>query len=114
MAELPIAPPGRAGATAAPELAVESDESPTMLKRDSSVRMIRNLVDVVPRLTVDVKREGEGGERHFVHQGELCRIGTHSSNDLVLRDPAVSRFHCKLTRDGLVWRLHDSGSLNGT
>jgi transcriptional regulator with GAF, ATPase, and Fis domain len=85
-----------------------------MVKRDSSVRMLRNLVDVVPRLTIDVKREGESGERHFMHQGELCRIGTHSSNDLVLRDPAVSRFHCKLTRDGQMWRLQDNGSLNGT
>ncbi len=112
MAELPIASPGRAGASAAPGSDVELDESPTVLKRDSSVRVIRTLVDVVPRLNIDVK--SEGGERHFVHQGELCRIGTHSSNDLVLRDPAVSRFHCKLTRDGAVWRLQDSGSLNGT
>jgi transcriptional regulator with GAF, ATPase, and Fis domain len=50
----------------------------------------------------------------FVHEGELCRIGTHSSNDLVLADPTVSRFHCKLTRDGAGWRLTDNGSIHGT
>jgi transcriptional regulator with GAF, ATPase, and Fis domain len=74
-----------------------SDESPTVLKRDSSVRRARSIIDVLPKLAI-----------------EVCRIGTHSSNDVVLRDPAVSRFHCKLTRDGSVWRLQDNGSLNGT
>ena len=59
-------------------------------------------------------REAQLGARGFVHQGEVCRIGTHSSNHLVLRDPAVSRFHCKLTRDGSIWRVQDNGSLNGT
>jgi DNA-binding NtrC family response regulator len=91
-----------------------SDEPPTMLKRDSSVRIARSAIDVLPKLVIDLKREGEHGERRFEHQGDMCRIGTHSSNDLVLRDPAVSRFHCKLTRDGVRWRLQDNGSLNGT
>jgi transcriptional regulator with GAF, ATPase, and Fis domain len=81
---------------------------------DSSVRKVRNVIDVLPKLTIEVKHEGPHGERTFSFQGEVCRIGTHSSNDLVLRDPAVSRFHCKLTRDGVSWRLQDNGSLNGT
>jgi DNA-binding NtrC family response regulator len=70
---------------------------------------------VLPALTIDVLRDPGGPERRVVHQGgDLFRIGTQSSNDLVLKDPAVSRFHCKLTRDGTAWRLTDSGSLNGT
>jgi transcriptional regulator with GAF, ATPase, and Fis domain len=93
--------------------ASDADESPTVLKRDSAVRTVRNLVEPLPKLTIDVKREASLGERTFVHQGETCRIGTHSSNDLVLRDPAVSRFHCKLTFVDGVWRLQDNGSLNG-
>jgi DNA-binding NtrC family response regulator len=91
-----------------------SDESPTVLKRDSSVRRARGIIDVLPKLAIEVKREAQHGERSVVHQGEVCRIGTHSSNDVVLRDPAVSRFHCKLTRDGSIWRVQDNGSLNGT
>jgi transcriptional regulator with GAF, ATPase, and Fis domain len=74
----------------------------------------RRPVDLVPRLAIDVVRDGGGEPASFAHQGEVCRIGTHSSNHLVLRDPAVSRFHCKLTREGSGWRVQDNGSLNGT
>jgi hypothetical protein len=90
------------------------DEHPTSLKRDSSVRAVRHIIDVVPKLTIEVRREA-GREPHVqVHQGHVCRIGTHSTNDLVLADRSVSRFHCKLTCDDSGWRLQDSGSLNGT
>src|SRR5580658_2359950 len=92
----------------------QADESPTVVKRDSGVLAPGNLIDVVPKITVDVKHECDHEPRRILHQGEVCRIGTHSSNDVVLRDPAVSRFHCKLTYEGGVWRLQDSGSLNGT
>jgi transcriptional regulator with GAF, ATPase, and Fis domain len=78
------------------------------------MRAVRPAVDVVPKLTVEVRREGGREPRVFVHEGHVCRIGTHSSNDLVLNDPSVSRFHCKLTCEGKGWRLQDSGSLNGT
>ncbi len=32
-------------------------------------------------------------------QGEKCAIGSHASNDLVVDDPTVSRFHCALCVD---------------
>jgi transcriptional regulator with GAF, ATPase, and Fis domain len=102
-------PPLRTSTPAAPP-----DENPTLLKLDSAVQRVREtVIDLVPKLAIEVKREGLHGERTLVFQGEVCRIGTHSSNDLVLRDPAVSRFHCKLSRDGSAWRVQDSGSLNG-
>jgi DNA-binding NtrC family response regulator len=93
----------------------QADESPTIAKRDSSVRKARRPIDVVPGLSIEVLRDA-GSEPHTLvqHHGEVCRIGTHSSNHLVLHDPAVSRFHCKLTRDGSTWRVQDNGSLNGT
>ena len=84
---------------------------------DRSIHTIRQLVDkvAVPRLLLTVEREGGiVARRTFTHDGDLCRIGTHSSNDVVLRDPAVSRFHCRLVREDGTWRLRDSGSLNGT
>ena len=45
---------------------------------------------------------------------DIIGIGSHPSNDLVLDDPAVSRFHCelKVTPAG-VW-VEDTGSSNGT
>jgi transcriptional regulator with GAF, ATPase, and Fis domain len=91
-----------------------ADEHPTALRRDSAVLAAHRVVDVVPKLTIEVRRDSGREPRVFEHEGAVCRIGTHSSNDLVLADPSVSRFHCKLTCDGKGWRLQDSGSLNGT
>jgi two-component system, NtrC family, response regulator GlrR len=45
---------------------------------------------------------------------ERCAIGSHVSNDLVIADPTVSRFHCELRIDGAVVRVRDLGSRNGT
>ncbi len=52
--------------------------------------------------------------RPVIHDGETCRIGTHASNDIVLADPSVSRFHCRLVLEEGMWRVKDTGSLNGT
>jgi len=66
-----------------------ADDRPTVIRHDSSVRRVRS-VDVLPKLVIQVVREPQRGERTFVHQGEVCRIGTHSSNHLVLVDPSGS------------------------
>ncbi len=69
----------------------------------------------VPRLVITVERENGGAvARSVIHEGELCRIGTHSSNEVVLEDPAVSRFHCRIAREEGAFRIRDGGSLNGT
>jgi DNA-binding NtrC family response regulator len=75
----------------------------------------RSDTPVPPGLTIDVLRDPGRRESRVVHEdGDLFRIGTHSSNDLVLKDPSVSRFHCRLTRDANGWHLTDNGSLTGT
>jgi transcriptional regulator with GAF, ATPase, and Fis domain len=97
---------------------MQAEERPTVAKRtESSVATIRQLIDtvVIPRLTITVEREnGQFAQRTVIHDGDLCRIGTHASNDLVMVDPAVSRFHCRLVREDGGWRVRDTGSLNGT
>ena len=45
---------------------------------------------------------------------ERCAIGSHPSNDLVIQDSTVSRFHCELTIAGASVRVRDLGSRNGT
>jgi two-component system response regulator GlrR len=45
---------------------------------------------------------------------ERCAIGSHPSNDLILEDPTVSRFHCELAIAGDRVRARDLGSRNGT
>jgi transcriptional regulator with GAF, ATPase, and Fis domain len=92
----------------------DSDEKPTIVKRDSGTLAAARLLDIVPRLTIDVTHADETGPDAIVHEGDMCRIGTHSSNDIVVRDPSVSRFHCRLSFVDGHWRLEDMGSLNGT
>jgi transcriptional regulator with AAA-type ATPase domain len=109
------APDGRA---AAGPFGPAADGPPTRLRRDSAtVATARQLVDTVsiPRLSLTVSRErGSQTSRTVLFDGEVCRIGSHASNDLVLADPAVSRFHCRLLREEGAWRVRDWGSLNGT
>jgi DNA-binding NtrC family response regulator len=82
-----------------------------------TIHTVRQLIETVsiPRLTLQVEREGGiGTQRAVVHDGDVCKIGSHASNDVVLRDPMVSRFHCRLVREDGIWTLRDSGSMNGT
>jgi hypothetical protein len=45
---------------------------------------------------------------------DRCSIGSHESNDLVLDDPAISRFHCEVRPDARGFRVRDLESKNGT
>jgi len=54
-----------------------------------------------------------GGET-WAQPAERCAIGSHPSNDLVLDDGTVSRFHCELAVAGSAVRVRDLGSRNGT
>jgi len=45
---------------------------------------------------------------------ERCAIGSHPSNNLIVDDPTVSRFHCELAIAGDRVRVRDLGSRNGT
>ena len=67
------------------------------------------------RLHVVVERvAGVDSGETLVFDGEVCRIGSHASNDLVLEDKTISRFHCRIAREGSAWRITDTGSRNGT
>ncbi|MEO7328171.1 MAG: sigma 54-interacting transcriptional regulator [Minicystis sp.] len=68
-----------------------------------------------PRLEIVLEQEaGQPSQRRMVVENDFFRIGSHPSNNLVLTDVLVSRFHCSLVRTKDVWRISDSGSLNGT
>ena len=72
-------------------------------------------VVAVPRLLVTVLREGgRAGNRSLEVEGERIRVGSHPSNELLLADRLVSRFHCVLSLEGGSWNLTDTDSLNGT
>jgi transcriptional regulator with GAF, ATPase, and Fis domain len=58
--------------------------------------------------------EGPEKGRAWDSTSDRCRIGAHESNDLVLSDDTVSRFHCSIQIEGPRPILRDLGSHNGT
>jgi DNA-binding NtrC family response regulator len=81
---------------------------------ESTVPASSNAVSIA-RLHLVVEAEsGEGPSREVVVDDDCFRIGSHPSNDLVLDDPRVSRFHFRIEREGSGWKVTDDGSLNGT
>jgi transcriptional regulator with GAF, ATPase, and Fis domain len=63
---------------------------------------------VAPQLTLRVHG------RVVEATGDAIRIGSNAANDVVLDDPLVSRFHCRIERRPNAWRLVDLDSKNGT
>ena len=113
----PAVPPPPALPTGIPGSVAAPPELPDVRPPAQTIHTERQLIETVsiPRLTLQVEREGGiGTQRAVVHDGDVCKIGSHASNDVVLRDPMVSRFHCRLVREDGIWTLRDSGSMNGT
>jgi two-component system response regulator GlrR len=65
------------------------------------------------RLTVVEGPQGKTGTT-WESSGDRCSIGFHPSNDLVVEDPTVSRFHCEVRIGDEGARLRDLDSRNGT
>src|SRR5262245_9856211 len=57
---------------------------------------------------------GPSAGKRWVSNGERGSIGSEPSNDLVIEDPTVSRFHCELKSDARGVRVRDLESKNGT
>jgi pSer/pThr/pTyr-binding forkhead associated (FHA) protein len=50
-----------------------------------------------------------------VHDGDKVSIGRDPDQaDVTIVDPAISRRHCALSKEGAVVRVEDLGSSNGT
>src|SRR5678816_2852229 len=49
----------------------------------------------IPRIELTVEKEaGQEVGRKVVLEGDIFKLGSHASNDLVVADRLVSRFHC--------------------
>lgn len=57
---------------------------------------------------------GPDTERIYALESETITIGRDLSNDIVLPDPEVSRWHLQLNRQGSAYVVRDLGSTNGT
>jgi transcriptional regulator with GAF, ATPase, and Fis domain len=74
-----------------------------------------DIAGTVPRLELFVESMSGTPVPSLVYtEGEVFRIGAHRSNDLVIDDPLVSQFHCKLRVVEGMWRIEDLTSRNGT
>ncbi len=60
-----------------------------------------------------LRLEREGAEPRELAQRRIT-IGSHASNDVVIEDAAVSRFHCRIAADERGFRIIDADSANGT
>jgi transcriptional regulator with PAS, ATPase and Fis domain len=58
--------------------------------------------------------EGGFAGQTWESPADRCSLGSHQSNDLVVNDTSVSRFHCELRADHEGVRIRDLGSSNGT
>ena len=89
------------------------DESVTRVKL--SIPTPAGAVVEFSRLEVRVEVvAGKASSAVIAIEQDIFRIGSNDANDLILDDPTVSRFHCRIRRDGVGWRVSDSGSRNGT
>jgi len=110
-----VMPRGKTIDSSSPPTFNDDEGAPTVIRTGHPLRTLKSERFLVPRLLLTVQREhGKDSDQVVNFEGDLCRIGTHSSNDLVLTDPSVSRFHCKLQRCAEGWRIVDTSSLNGT
>src|SRR5262245_28745605 len=58
--------------------------------------------------------EGPQAGKSWESGTDRCSIGSHPSNDLVIEDPTVSRFHCEIRITADEARVRDLDSRNGT
>src|SRR5436190_16411109 len=81
---------------------------------ETTPRFTRSMA--APRLVFRIEREAGRAVSRSVEPAiaDVLRIGSHDANEIVLSDPTVSRFHCKIERGARAWRLVDQGSTNGT
>jgi DNA-binding NtrC family response regulator len=92
-----------------------SSRDVTKAKWDNPLLAGRHVEVELGRLFINIERESDrAATRSYVHDGEICRIGSAATNDLVLDDATISRFHCSIQREGGAWRIVDTGSTNGT
>ncbi len=69
--------------------------------------------EVVRQFQIEVV-EGVDSGRQWMSSHERCAIGSHQSNDLVLTDLTVSRFHLEINIEPHGARIRDLESLNGS
>jgi len=107
--------PATAQAPSAPGLETQQMSAATMAAASESVEGEEAVVSGGPYTAFFVWTDRRHGRFFVVQDGETLVIGRDAdSADVVVRDPAVSRKHLEVSREGGVVRVKDLGSTNGT
>ncbi len=111
-----VAAPASASETAQVRGALEETPEPVPSSAgDLSVLEFRGDPCAAPFTPLFIWSDRHRGRFFVIHDGERLTIGRDPDVcDITLMDPAVSRQHCTLSKDGGVVRIEDPGSSNGT
>ena len=63
---------------------------------------------------LELRRNYDEQEIHYPLEADEILLGRHSSADIRLKDPSVSRYHAVMTVSGGVWSITDLNSKSGT
>ena len=91
-----------------------SPKSPSVTEQTLAFEPGKSLLEPhVRRFKITVLKGPQTGQS-WESDTDRCSIGSHPSNDLVISDPTVSRFHCEVRISETGARVRDLDSRNGT
>ncbi len=93
--------------------AAAAEKRPPPAGARQSLDIDRRLMPSEPGYWI-VMRRGPLQNQMIQLEREVVNIGRDIANDIVIRDPQVSRFHQRLTLQGADYHIEDLGSANGT
>jgi pSer/pThr/pTyr-binding forkhead associated (FHA) protein len=86
---------------------------PSLSRRRTDLETQEAPVDDVSRSTIQVLSGPNAGARYLL-EDIIITIGRETTNDIVVVDPEISRYHLRLRRERRGYSVEDMGSTNGT
>ena len=90
------------------------DDGDAVLTADEPTTEMALDADLIRQPAVLVVTQGAAAASRFELSETRVTLGRHPDSDIFLDDITVSRNHAEIFREGLVPRVKDMGSLNGT
>ncbi len=111
----PTLPAAETAEVTAEQVQQEQEEGAEMAEGELEMLEFRGDPRAAPFTPFFVWRGRRGGRFFLVHEGERLTIGRDPDYaDVALMDPALSRKHAVIAREGQTVRVEDLGSTNGT
>ena len=95
-----------------PEVAIAQAAEPATQETDTALPLPE--LNRAPEYYSLLMASGPDSGRVYSLAQPLIKIGRDLTNDIIIQDPEVSRFHARLRRSGAQYQIEDLGSTNGT